>query len=634
MITSKDVFAKRKAGEIEEAYRIALQRMGAPNKGEWDDRAFGWCLIDLIKRDVKAGHQANLAHYRQQLEAIVVPYNDDVLTKQRQFAISLCNQQGQHVNEAKQLSKAGQHDRAAVIYRELLQYTPGDRELSVSLGWELYRLAKKLPDQIDTNLQPMKKNLNEYLRLNVEKPSLLHSVMLQMAAKFSGADGFNMAAFCRLWNLDFLRTEDWERFRTDEGKELPALAERVIQQASKEAGKSQDPRLASYILPYLDQALGEYSDNIWLFLNKAKVLLALQRNEDAFKFALDVARAKSNDYWIWELLGDICGADDPDLSLSCYCKALLCSSDDRFSVKVRGKLAKSLVERNRFPEAKFEINRFLEIKRQEGNKVPPEIEQFGKQDWYSATLTPGSNDKFYKGNAGVAESALFSQLPWISANVGDVFTIPGKEDKPKRRIYLNGASEPIEVVIPDKKFDLSGSVVGHPIKVKGEWDNQKRFQIFSVDKRHPGEAWDVFKDQLAVVDNVNRDKKLIHFLVSEVIDGIVPFSELDGDYSEGDVIRVRLSRYSTGRGERFRVLSVSKALVPAPVGLKKEFQESISVHESGFAFTSSDVFLPAQLVTKNSLRNGDFIKGMALLSYNKKRSEWGWKAFKVMKNSI
>lgn len=629
MTTSKDVFAKRKAGEIEEAYQMALQRMGAPDKDEWDDRAFGWCLIDLIKRDAKAGQQANLSHYRQQLEAITVPESDDVLTKQRQFAISLCNPQGQRVNEAKQLSKAGQHDRAAAIYRELLQDTPGDRDLSVSLGWELYRLVKKLLDQSDANLQPIKQNLNEYLRLNVEKPSLLHSVILQVAAKFAGADRFNMAAFCRLWNLEFLRTEDWERFRTDDGKELPALAERVIQQASKEAGRTQDPGLASYILPYLDRALGEYSDNIWLILNKAKVLLTLQRNEDAFKFALDVARAKPNDYWVWELLGDICSTDDPDLSLSCYCKALLCSSDDRFSVKVRGKLASLLVERSKFPEAKFEINRFLEIKRREGNKVPPEIERFENQDWYFATPTPGSNAEFYKSKASAAENALFSQLPWVSANVGDVFTIPGKEDKPKRRIYLKGASEPVEVVIPDKKFDLSRSVLGDPIKVKGEWDNQKRFQMFSVDKREPGETWDVFKDQLAVVDHVNRDKKLIHFLVSKVIDGVVPFSELDGDYSEGDVIRVRLSRYSTARGERFRVLSVRKAQDPAPIGLKKEFRESVSVHESGFAFSSSDIFIPANLVTKNNILDGDFVNGTALISYNKKRSEWGWRAFKV-----
>jgi hypothetical protein len=627
MITSKDVFAKRRSGEIEEAYQMALQRMGASDKDEWDDRAFGWCLIDLIKRDVKEGHTANLDHYRQQLEAIAVPQNDDVLTKQRQLAISLCNPQGQRVNEAKQMSKAGQHDRAAVIYRDLLKDMPEDRDLSVSLGWELYRLSKKLLDRGDTNLLPIKQNLNEYLRLNVEKPSLLHSVMLQLAAKFAGADRFNMAAFCRLWNLDFLRAEDWERFRTDEGKVLPSLAERVIQQASKEAGKAKDPGLASYILPYLDRALDEYSDNIWLFLNKAKVLLALQRNEDAFKFALDVARAKSNDYWVWELLGDICGTDDPNLSLSCYCKALLCSSDDRFSVKVRGKLASLMVERNKLPEAKFEINRFMEIKRQEGNKVPPEIEQFLHQDWYDSTPVSGSNDDFYKRKSGAAESLLFSQLPWIAANAGDVFTIPGKEDKPKRRIYLKSSSEPIEVVIPDKKFDFSGGLAGEAIKIKGEWDNQKRFQVFAVEKRVPGEYWDIFTEKIGVIDNVNNEKRLIHFLVSKSVDGVVPFSALDAEFKEGDAISVRLSKYSTRHGERYRVISAYKTSQSAPLCLKKDFNESVSLHDAGFAFTSSDIFIPASLVKAHGLNDGDFVSGSALLSYNKKRSEWGWKAF-------
>jgi hypothetical protein len=632
MITSKDVFAKRKAGEVEEAYHMALQRMSAPDKDEWDDKAFGWCLIDLIKRDVKAGQPANLGHYRQQLETISVPPTDEVLTKQRQFAISLCNPEGQYVNEAKQLSKAGQHDRAAAIYRELLRDTPGDQTLATSLGWELYRLSKGLSDEGGANLLPIKTNLNEYLRLNVEKPSLLHSVMLQVAAKFAGVDRFNMAAFCRLWNLDFLRTEDWDRFKTNEGNELAALAERVILQASKEAGKTKDPELASYILPYLDQALDLYPDNIWLFLNKSKVLLALQRNEDAFKFALDVARAKSNDYWVWELLGDICCTDDSDLSLSFYCKALLCPSDDRFSVKVRGKLAMLLVDRNTFPEAKFEINRFLDVKRKEGNKVPPQIEQFEQQNWYIETSVPRSNDDFYKANADAAEIALFSRLPWIYANIGDVFTIPGKEGKPKRRLYIKSSPLPVEIVIPDSKFELSGLSVGDPIKVKGEWDGQNRFQVFMLDSRGSGESWDVFTDKLGVVDHINRDKKLIHFLVSKDIDGVALFSELDDTYSEGDVIRVRLSKYSMSSGDRYRVVSATKSAELAPISLRKEFQEVISVHDSGFAFTESDIFIPANFVRENSLIDGEVVSGSALLSYNKKRSEWGWKAFKIFRS--
>ncbi|MDN3562405.1 tetratricopeptide repeat protein [Vreelandella neptunia] len=629
MITSKDIFAKRKAGQIDEAYQMALQRMSVPNKDEWDDRAFGWCLIDLIKRDAKAGEQTNLSHYRQQLEAIAVPENDDVLTKQRQLAISLCNPEGQLVNEARQLSKAGQHDNAIALYQKLLQDNPGDPELSISFGWELYRLSKPLLSKGDNNLVKIKKNLNQYMKLNVEKPSLLHAVMLQVAAKLASDDRFNMAAFCQLWNLEFLRPEDWERFKTDDGKELPALAERVIQQASKDAAKGNDQNSLVYILPYLGKAISTYPDNIWLVLNKAKVLLELDRSDDALAFSIEVTRAKSNEYWAWELLGNITAKKGDEVSLSCYCKALLCSPDDRYSSKIRLKVATLMIERGQFPEAKYEIKRTLEAKQKEGTKIPAEIEDYITEDWYLDASILASNDEFYRSQKGSAEDLLFSQLPWITANLGEMFTIPGKESKPKRKLYLKTASDPIEVVIPESKFNIQNSLAGSAIRVKGEWDAQNRFQIHLISSRNSEVKWDVFFERIGVVDNVNQQKKLIHFLVETKIDGTIPFSNLNEEYKVGDSILVRLSKYTTKDGTRYRVLSAKKSCSVASQSLRKEFQELVRINDTGLGFTSSEIFIPPDLVKIHNLKDEGLVEGVALLTFNKKRSEWGWKAVSI-----
>lgn len=62
--TSKDVFAKRKEGSIDEAYQLALAVDGFPPEvDEWDRKAMGWCLVDLIKRDAQAGHPENCKHF-------------------------------------------------------------------------------------------------------------------------------------------------------------------------------------------------------------------------------------------------------------------------------------------------------------------------------------------------------------------------------------------------------------------------------------------------------------------------------------------------------------------------------------------------------------------------------------------
>lgn len=514
------------------------------------------------------------------------------------------------------------------IYIESYLLKPLDKTLSTSFGWELYRISKTLSAAEPMNLLAIKKNLNDYLKLNVEKPSLLHSRILQLASKLAGAERFSMVAFSRLWGLEYLRPEDWERFITDDRKEVPSLAEKVIQQASKEAAKEDDQGALVYILPHLDMAIGESPDNLWLALNKAKVLLGLGRNDDALKFALDVTRAKPNDYWTWELLGDISANPDNDLDLSCYCKALLCSSDDRFTGKVRLKLASKLIERGEYPAAKYEINRILISKERDGYKVPREVDNMVSQAWYEKTECPHSNDSFYRSHKTAAEDLLFSQLPWISANLGETFTVPGKENKPNRRLYLKANSGPIEVVIPDSKLNIPDVETGEAISVKGEWDAQKRFQVYVVSRRDQGRLWDIFEERIGVVDHVNHQKELIHFIIDRNIDGVIHFSALESRFNEGDAIAVRVAQYTSKQGTRYRVLTSSATVAEPPESLKKTFHEEVRISDQ-LGFTESDIFIPPPMVIEAALRDGDTVHGIALLNYNKKRGEWSWKALSV-----
>lgn len=120
MITNKDVFAKRREGKIDEAYRMASQLINNPQPDDWDIKAFAWCIIDLIKRDAKAGNQQNLLQYKQQLEAIRVDPNDEILNDQSSYALKLCNPNSQLILQAKNLSKSGRNREAANIYWKIL----------------------------------------------------------------------------------------------------------------------------------------------------------------------------------------------------------------------------------------------------------------------------------------------------------------------------------------------------------------------------------------------------------------------------------------------------------------------------------------------------------------------------------
>ncbi len=630
MMTSKEVFAKRREGAIDEAYRMALELMGSPNADAWDRKAFCWCLIDIIKRDAGSGETSNLSHYRMQLESIEADASDDVLAKGRRNALNLCNPSGREISKAKALSKEGRHAEAASAYRKALAAYPTDREVQAGLGWELFKHSKDLMAAENFNLGAVKRNLSDYLRLDVEKPSLLHSCVLQLAAKLVSQDKFSMLVFSRLWNLENLRQEDFERFRTPDGKEYPSLAEKVIQQAGKEAAASDDAREQKQVLPHLDAAIERYPDNVWLKLDKAKVLLALGMNDEALEFALIIAKAKPNDYWAWGLLGDIVSQTDRDAALGCYCKALSCPSEDKFTGKIRLKVAQRMLEGNHLSAAKFEVETVVRTKEREGYKIPEEVAEITTQPWFSATAAASSNRDFYKSKLPAAEALLFGGLPWIDACVGEGFSVFDKEgkSKQKRKIFLRTPSIPMEAIIPESKLGRGKWADGDTISVKGELEDGKGFKLYVLEVRDANARWDIFTDNIGIVDHVNVEKDVLHFIVNREIDGVIPLSELDHSFVEGDSIALRLSRYTSRHGAAYKVLLAKASDKQPHPDVKKEFCAEVRL-SNGMGFTESDVFIPPPLVSMHRIEDGQRISGTAVLGFNKKKGNWGWRAVSI-----
>lgn len=626
MITSKEVFAKRKEGAIDEAYRMALKLMATPNADGWDKKAFCWCLIDIIKRDAGNGNNQNLPHYRRQLESIDADPSDEVLAKGVRNALSLCNPGGHEINQAKALGKKGRHAEAAAAYRKALAAYTADREVQTGFGWELYKHSKELMAAENVNLGAVKRNLNDYLKLDVEKPSLLHSCILQLAAKLAGQDRFNLLIFARLWNLNNLRPEDYERFRAEDGKEYSSLAEKVIQQVGKEAA-ADSAREQEQVLPHLNAAIERFPDNVWLKLDKSKILLSLGRHEEALAFGLEVVKAKPNDYWAWGLVGDIVSRTDPEAALGCYCKALSCPAEDKFTGKIRLKVARYMLESKDLSAAKLEVETIVRAKESEGHKIPEEAAELASQPWFTETSAASSNRDFYKSKLPAAEALLYGNLPWVNACIGESFTVVGKEGKQKhkRRIFLETSAIPVEATIPESKLGGKRWSAGDPIKVKGEFDDNQRFMAFIIENREAESSWDVFPESIGVVDHVNPEKGVLHFIVDRGLDGVIPLSELDTTFSEGDSISLRLSRYTSRHGPACRVQRATTSEMQPSERVMKPFCEEVRVSD-GMGFTESEIFIPPPLVSRHQLNDGQSISGRAVLNFNKKRGNWGWKA--------
>ena len=117
-------------------------------------------------------------------------------------------------------------------------------------------------------------------------------------------------------------------------------------------------------------------------------------------------------------------------------------------------------------------------------------------------------------------------------------------------------------------------------------------------------------------------------MVSEEINGIIKFSDVSDKFDEADAIAVRVSKYTSKQGTRYQALTSCRTTKAIPESLVKPFEDSVR-EDNGMGFTDNGVFIPPQLVKAHKIEDGDYVSGQAVKNYNKKKSEWSWKAIRI-----
>lgn len=134
-------------------------------------------------------------------------------------------------------------------------------------------------------------------------------------------------------------------------------------------------------------------------------------------------------------------------------------------------------------------------------------------------------------------------------------------------------------------------------------------------------------ERKVVVENVNAGKKILNFLDADFTKGYFKYDKILKQVNDGDVLLVRIK--DSGIEGRFRLLSAKKAKEQTLEGVLKQFAgEVIKSANKSFAFVDGMFIIP-DLVSKCRLIDGDYITGKALISYNKKKEEWGWKVISI-----
>jgi len=360
-----DIMQLRKSGQIDEALHQASDAFKADSDNIWNKRALAWVYYDLMK---SASQPENFSVFI------------DWLSKIRELNLSSDEQ---------------------MVFDSCARCVSS------------FIFAMKRAGNIDINRI---NQLFDFIKdFHFTKPSDTYTFLLKGFHQVH-KDWSRYSEFAEWWDLSNFRPVDFEK-ETFDDKKIMSIGEQVFIAMAKEVlpkngGNGQpvfEREKAEQFLFKLDQVIEKYPNLTYPPYYKAKLLLALGDNENMLNAFLPFAKRNKQNFWVWQLLGDIYKSET-DKRFSCYCRALQCFSPEQMLLNVRTELAAMLVDKGLYQEAKTEIESVIETRKKNDFRIPSQLIEWQKKEWYLKASKLSDNKKLYLLHGPKAEALLYADI--------------------------------------------------------------------------------------------------------------------------------------------------------------------------------------------------------------------------------
>ncbi len=225
---AKNLEGTSKLNKLTEALNLAQRLFSAEPYDEWIQKAFAYTLIDLSKYYVSNKNIKQAGVYYNQLLSINFQKEDSIIESQKSFLRPKIDINYSEVQKAEEFSKSGNHQDALNIFKKLIAENRLTELHHDAYGWIIYRYVKDKENEL-TSIQ-VRTLLKDYMNLHNERPSMLHSMILNFALHYSkDHSDFNLYNFFKLWNPSNLRSEDKAKQHFND-KEIPSLISRIFRE--------------------------------------------------------------------------------------------------------------------------------------------------------------------------------------------------------------------------------------------------------------------------------------------------------------------------------------------------------------------------------------------------------------------
>ena len=231
---------------------------------------------------------------------------------------------------AKVASNNKDHVQALTLYRQALAMDPQSQQVQMSLGWELYRyMGTLVPNSEQVNAGALYSALREYAKLNIEKPSLLHNLVLKVTCRAS-EKSTRFIDFVKWWDLNNLQPEDFKvQTNKNAGTEYQPLVHGLVKSLYLKVKFGHADENTTWILNVMTKLIetGKFTD-WWFDYYLGVVAIAAGELALANKYLSKTLSMKGHESWVWNKLAETYGQDQLEIRIACLQKALKCASKD------------------------------------------------------------------------------------------------------------------------------------------------------------------------------------------------------------------------------------------------------------------------------------------------------------------
>ncbi|OWT70387.1 hypothetical protein CEY04_25370 [Achromobacter sp. HZ28] len=513
------------------------------------------------------------------------------------------------------------------------------------MDWVIFDEIKQAVIRIDAALKASQRashqDLNyvrtrwdEYLQSQPRVPEMACSMIVGQITKI--AHLLPTYASIIYWlRLDGLRDEDWQPNEYQE-KSLPSLATKIALGLCKwikthsDAATDEDVDMAlEWIEAAKKKATGDFP--LWLNWNAA----ILFRNKGNFQRATElltsVIKAKRNEFWVWAEAGRLYQSEQPELALSCFCRALECPAESKFLVKAHRELAELLAEQEDYAQASREIAITIDIRQAEKWPIGRELEALIARPWYDPSANEAEEPKEFYGRHSPAALALCFDVVETAAATYLGLLIPHMPKEPRPGWRPRALPR---FAIKDgqgKAWSLVGSGMkklkmepGRPVTVViGRQNGEGRATIVHVSGRPEGKRWDCLESGSGIVVREASQEKPLKVFIAGTGDELGTEASIARSLCVGDSVRLGLAR--NPKNDRLDAFSVERGELPDKD--VKLVQGKLRRNPKGFGFVD-DAYVSSDIVESVASSVID-VAALAVFAKHPTKGERSWRVIKL-----